>query len=126
MIAATGEIWVGIVGQDKYEGVYLLKKGGNYGWPYYEANHLTIPLYGTGHPGLHDPPPGFVLDAPLWEYPHTSVAGSDPQFSGLDVNGSLVYHGSGIPAITNAYLFGDFDAAGNIWALRRTNNHRDR
>src|SRR5262249_16181775 len=41
----SGEIWVGIVGQDRYEGVYVLKKGGNYGWPYYEANHLTIPSY---------------------------------------------------------------------------------
>jgi mono/diheme cytochrome c family protein len=118
----SGEIWVGIVGQDKYEGVYVLKKGGNYGWPYYEANHLTVPLYGTAtHPGLRDPPPGFVLDPPLWEYPHNSVAGSDPQFSGLDVNGSLVYHGNRIPALTNLYLFGDFDTGGNIWSLRRTN-----
>jgi mono/diheme cytochrome c family protein len=118
----TGEVWVGIVGQDKYEGVYVLKKGGNYGWPYYEANHLTVPLYGTAtHPGLRDPPPGFVLDPPLWEYPHTSVAGSDPQFSGLDVNGSLVYHGTRIAALTNLYLFGDFDAGGNVWSLRRTN-----
>jgi hypothetical protein len=27
------------------------------------------------------------------------------------------------PALTNAYLFGDFDAGGNIWALRRLTNN---
>jgi mono/diheme cytochrome c family protein len=117
----TGEIWVGIVGQDLYEEIDLLKKGGNYGWPYYEATHLTIPLYGgaPAHPGLFNPPAGFVREVPLWEYPHTSVPGSDPSFSGLDVCGSLPYHGSRILQLTNAYIFGDFDAGGNIWALRR-------
>jgi len=46
---------------------------------------------------------------------------SNAQFSGLDVCGSLPYHGSRIPQLTNAYIFGDFDGAGNVWALRRTN-----
>jgi mono/diheme cytochrome c family protein len=116
----SGEIWVGVVGQDLYEEVDLLKKGGNYGWPYYEASHLTVPLYGGAptHPGLFNPPAGFVRDGPLWEYPHPSVSGADPQFSGLDVCGSLPYHG-GISTLANAYLFGDFDAGGNIWALKR-------
>jgi mono/diheme cytochrome c family protein len=119
----TGDIWVGIVGQDMYEGVYKLKKGGNYGWPYYEAAHLTVPLYGTNtHPGFRNPPPGFVLDGPLFEYPHNSVGGADPSFAGLDVNGSYFYRGTAIPELTNAYLFGDFDTGGNVWAMRISNN----
>src|SRR5439155_23205552 len=120
----TGEIWVGHVGQDLYESVDVLVPGGNYGWPYYEASaHLTVPLYGgaPGHPGLTNPPAGFVVSPAVWEYPHTSVAGSDPNFNGLDVIGGVVYHGSQIPQLTNAYIFGDFDVGGNIWALRRTN-----
>jgi hypothetical protein len=38
------------------------------------------------------------------------------------VIGGVVYHGSTIPQLTNAYVFGDFDVGGNIWALRRTNS----
>jgi Concanavalin A-like lectin/glucanases superfamily/Glucose / Sorbosone dehydrogenase/Bacterial Ig domain len=119
---ATGEIWVGDVGQDRWEEVEILRKGGNYGWPYYEATHLTTTNYPT-QPGMLPPPTDYVMDLPLWEYPHTAVPGADPKFSGLDVNGSLVYHGSRITALTNAYLFGDFDAGGNIWALRRLTNN---
>ncbi len=118
---ATGEIWVGHVGQDLYESVDLIRKGGNYGWPYYEGTHLTLMNYPT-QPTMFPPPSGFVLDAPIYEYNHPAVAGSDPAFTGLDVNGSLVYHGARIPQLTNAYIFGDFDLGGSIWALRRTNN----
>jgi uncharacterized repeat protein (TIGR03806 family) len=114
----TGEIWAGIVGQDLYEEVDVVKKGGNYGWPYYEGTHLTTNLY-AGKTGLSGPPAGYVRDGPTWEYPHNSVSGADPSFAGLDVCGSLPYRGSKIPALTNAYLFGDFDTGGNIWALRR-------
>ena len=114
----TGEIWAGIVGQDLYEEVDVVKKGGNYGWPYYEGTHLTTNLY-TGKTGLSGPPAGYVRDGPTWEYPHNAVAGADPAFAGLDVCGSLPYRGSRISALTNAYLFGDFDTGGNIWALRR-------
>ncbi len=117
----TGEIWVGNVGQDLYESVDLVRKGGNYGWPYYEGTHLTSTNYPT-QPTMFPPPAGFALDRPIFEYNHPAVPGTDPAFSGLDVNGSLSYHGTKIPQLTNAYVFGDFDLGGNIWALRRTNN----
>jgi len=84
------------------EEIEILRKGGNYGWPYYEATHLTTTNYpdparqAPASCGLRDGPPA-------WEYPHSS-SGADPKFSGLDVNGSLVYHGSRIAALTNAYL----------------------
>ncbi len=116
----TGEIWAGNVGQDLYESVDLVRKGGNYGWPYYEGTNLTSVLY-SGQTTMFAPPSGFLLDQPIFEYNHPAVAGTDPAFSGLDVCGSLPYHGSKIPQLTNAYIFGDFDLGGNIWALRRTN-----
>jgi mono/diheme cytochrome c family protein len=121
----TSEIWVGHVGQDLWESVDVLQFGGNYGWPYYEAStYLTVNSYGGAptHPGLTNPPSGFVMSQALWVYPHSSVPGADPNFDGLDVIGGVVYHGSGIPQLTNAYVFGDFDIGGNVWALRRTNS----
>ena len=117
----SGEIWAGNVGQDLYEAVDLVRKGGNYGWPYYEGTHLTSTNY-PGQPAMYAPPSGYVLDAPIYQYNHPAVSGTDPAFSGLDVNGSLAYHGTRIPQLTNAYIFGDFDLGGSIWALRRTNS----
>jgi len=117
----TGEIWAGHVGQDLYEAVDLVRKGGNYGWPYYEGTHLTSTNY-MAQPTMFTPPAGFVLDPPIYEYNHPAVPGSDPAFTGLDVNGSLAYHGTRFPQLTNAYIFGDFDLGGSIWALHRTNN----
>jgi len=116
----TGDIWVGDVGQDKWEEVEIIRIGGNYGWPYYEATHLTSTNY-FNQPGMLPPPAGYVMDPPLYEYPHSSVPGADPQFSGLDVCGSLLYRGDRIPQLTNAYLFGDFDLGGSLWALWHTN-----
>ena len=117
----TGEIWVGNVGQDLYESLYLVRKGGNYGWPYYEGTNLTSVLY-PGQATMFAPPSGFVLDRPIYQYSHPAVAGTDPAFAGLDVCGSVPYHGAKIPQLTNAYIFGDFDLGGNIWALRRSNS----
>ena len=116
---ANGEVWAGDVGQDNYEEVNVVVKGGNYGWAYYEGFHPAAPLYPGQSTLLTNPPPGLV--SPLWEYAHTAVPGGDPQYKGNSVTGGVVCHGNRIPQIDGAYLFGDFESA-NIWALRRTNS----
>jgi mono/diheme cytochrome c family protein len=121
----SGEVWAGHVGQDLYESVDLVTPGANFGWPYYEAStYLTVSLYGGAptHPGLTNPPPGFVVSQPMWVYAHPAAGGSDPSFNGLDAIGGVVYRGSVLPQLTNAFVFGDFDLGGNIWALRRSNS----
>jgi len=116
----TGEIWVGDVGQDRYEEINVVTNGGNYGWAYLEGLFNTVSLYNGQPTLLSNPPPSFVHSPPLYPYPHTTVAGGDPQFKGNSVTGGVVYRGSRIPELTGAYIFGDFEST-HVWALWRTN-----
>jgi glucose/arabinose dehydrogenase/mono/diheme cytochrome c family protein len=111
----TGELWTGDVGQDWYEEVDLVVKGGNYGWAYYEGTTLSTDLY--TQPNLTLPPPGFQHALPVYEYLHVG-RGGDPNLSGDSITGGIVYRGSLQPELYGAYLFADFEFQ-NIWALRR-------
>lgn len=106
---ATGELWCGDVGQEQYEEVNLVTRGGNYGWAYRDGLHS----------GFRQPPAGStgVLTDPLYEYVHPAYPG-DPAYKGNSVIGGLVYHGSRFGELEGAYLFGDW-GSGNIWSLRR-------
>lgn len=107
---ATGFLYVGEVGQDLYEEVDVITKGGNYGWAYYEGLHLAPQLY-PGQPTLlNNPPPG--LTAPIQEYPHGGA-----NYQGNAVIGGVVYRGSRISQLYGAYVFGD-NGSGNVWMLR--------
>jgi len=102
----TGELWAGDVGQDTYEEVDLIVKGGNYGWVYREGAHNT---------GLRNPvPAGFSPIDPVYEYVHASVAGGDAQFKGNSVCGGVVYRGSRFPSLYGHYIWCD-SVSGHIW-----------
>jgi len=108
---ATGWLYVGDVGQDLYEEVDVIPKGGNGGWSYYEGLHLASTLY-PGQPGiLANPPPGLIF--PIQEYPHSGTAG----YTGNSVIGGVVYRGSRISQLYGAYVFSD-NGSGNVWFLR--------
>jgi glucose/arabinose dehydrogenase/mono/diheme cytochrome c family protein len=116
----TGEIWVGDVGQDRYEEINLVTNGGNYGWAYLEGLSNTVALY-NNTTLLSNPPPAFVPAPPLYVYPHNAVPGGNPQFKGNSVTGGIRYRGTRLPELTGAYIFGDFEST-HVWALWRTNN----
>jgi len=94
----TGRLFVGDVGQDKYEEIDILQRGGNFGWNVMEGMHCFNPPTGCNTTGL-------VL--PIAEYDHSE---------GDAVMGGYVYKGSAIPNLPGAYIFSDF-GSGTIWGL---------
>jgi len=99
----TGFLYCGDVGQDTYEEVDVVTKGGDYGWAYREGLHAG---YKSGSPG--EP-----LINPIQEYAH-SANGTN---QGNAVIGGVVYRGSRLSQLVGMYVFGD-NGSGNIWALR--------
>ena len=87
----TGDLWVGDVGQNQYEEIDIVKRGGNYGWKIREGLHCR--------PGGPDPCPSAGLTDPIVEYDHSL---------GNAVTGGYVYRGSPIPEIVGRYFFADY------------------
>jgi glucose/arabinose dehydrogenase len=100
---ATGDLYIGDVGQDKYEEIDFVAAGSpgglNFGWSYREGFH---PFKGT-------PPAGLKLVDPVTEYGHSQ---------GCAVIGGYVYRGQQFPSLAGTYFYGD-DCSGFVWSLKR-------
>ena len=98
---ATGDLWVGDVGQDSVEEINVTRAGRsagrNYGWDIFEGSQ---PFEGD------ELPPRSVQ--PVYEYPTAQ---------GCAVTGGFVYRGDEIAGLQGAYLFSDY-CSGTIQALR--------
>ncbi len=88
---ASGELWVGDVGQNAWEELDRVERGGNYGWNTMEGAHCFKPVVGCDTAGL-------VL--PVAEYAHGAGEGAS-------IVGGPVYRGSAIPGLVGAPLFAD-------------------
>jgi glucose/arabinose dehydrogenase len=108
---ATGFIYVGDVGQDKYEEVDIITNGANCGWAYYEGLHLAKPLYPSQSTILTNPPAGLTF--PIQEYPHSGTA----NYTGNSVIGGVVYRGNRLTQLYGNYIFSD-NGSGSVWSLR--------
>jgi glucose/arabinose dehydrogenase len=95
---SSGRLFAADVGQDKFEEIDILQKGGNFGWNIMEGLHCFKPPSGCNMTGL-------IL--PITEYDHSQ---------GDAVIGGYVYRGAAIPRLSGTYLFSDFES-GTIWGL---------
>ena len=97
----TGDLWIGDVGQDKWEEVDHLAKGVggiNFGWNRYEGTHdfeSSTPLAGG------------KLTMPVAEYNHSH---------GCSITGGYVYRGPHIRGLSGRYVYADY-CSGNMWTL---------
>lgn len=92
----TGQLWAGDVGQNQYEEVDIITRGGNYGWNVMEGTHCRPPTTGCDTSGK-------IL--PVFEYAH---GGSNGVSSGCSITGGYVYRGAAIPSLVGKYVFADY------------------
>ena len=106
----TGLFYLADVGQNLWEEINIIEKGGNYGWEHREASHefhaRNAMMAALGSKG--GAPKGAVFIDPIHEY---------SRGDGLSITGGFVYRGDKIPALQGCFLYGDWKF-GNLWALK--------
>ncbi len=113
---ATGDVWIGDVGQGTYEELDLVRSGAagkNFGWPIFEGNGCFTADAGgdTGcdQPGDYDPP----------------VLAYDRQGTGqCSVVAGVVYRGACMPDMVGRVFFGDY-CSGEVRSFPATSDTID-
>lgn len=117
----NNQLYVGDAGQELYEEVSIVEKGGNYGWNVKEGTHC----FDAENP---ENPPTNCPDTDVWGNPlidpviefRNSKQGNG---LGLVVVGGYVYRGMEQPTLKNQYLFGAWSTSfgtpdGRVFAAR--------
>jgi glucose/arabinose dehydrogenase len=100
----TGDLWIGDVGQARYEEIDRSVAGSgsgrgiNFGWRVMEGRHCYNPATGCNRTGKM---------YPVVEYTHSE---------GCAVTGGYVYRGKAVPSLYGRYVFADF-CSGTIWSV---------
>lgn len=94
----TGDLWLGDVGQDKWEEVSIVRRGENHGWNVYEAWEVFSNEFRR---------PGEVFTPPLFAYPRSL---------GVSVTGGYVYRADPKSSWYGVYVFGDYESR-RLWGL---------
>jgi len=95
----TGKLWAGDVGQNLYEEIDIIEKGGNYGWNRRESFHPFGPKGSS---------PAKEFIEPIWEYHHDV---------GKSITGGTVYRGAVLPELEGYYIYADY-VSSRIWGLK--------
>ena len=96
---STNQLWVADIGQDVWEMIYRVNRGGNYGWSVMEG---PDPLNATRPRG---PAP---IEPPVVAHPHSEMR---------SITGGFFYRGQRYPQLRGSYLYGDYDTR-RMFAMR--------
>ncbi len=112
------ELFAADVGQDSFEEVNIVVKGGNFGWRTREGFHWFDPKTPTKAPesGPTAGPDGKPFVDPILEYKNFKAFPKDPGSKGTSVTGGYVYRGKAFPQLQGKYVFADWS---QTWALPR-------
>jgi glucose/arabinose dehydrogenase len=92
-------LWVGDVGQELWEEINVIEKGGNYGWSNREGTHAF---------GNRDARKDVSVPIePVWEYDHGV---------GKSITGGRVYRSDRLSQLAGKYIYADY-VSGSVWAL---------
>jgi len=94
----TGDLWAGDVGQNAWEEIDRIERGGNYGWNVLEGFECFR---------------ADTCDTSDKVAPRAAYANGD---EGCSVTGGYVYRGSAMPELDGWYIYGDF-CFGTVWAV---------
>ncbi len=97
----SGELWAADVGQNQWEEIDRIVRGGNYGWAIMEGREC----YNAGSCSSAG------LQAPVHVYSHAD---------GCSVTGGYVYRGGALAHLQGRYVFGDF-CSRKAWSLNVLN-----
>ena len=121
-MGGSQELFVGDAGQNQWEEISIVTKGGNFGWNLLEGAHGFNPS-SPGTPVAGAPPivdaAGRPLSGPIIEYKNTAAGGN-----GSAAIGGFVYRGTTLPQFQGMYVFGDFSdeaapASGRLFIAQR-------
>ncbi|NMO17509.1 hypothetical protein HPC49_27295 [Pyxidicoccus fallax] len=93
----TGALWLGDVGEKRYEEVNRVVLGSNHGWSVLEGTSCLR---------------GNTCDTRGLTPPVVTYGRAE----GVSVTGGYVYRGGAVPALSGLYVYGDF-GTGRIWTL---------
>ena len=100
----TGDLWIGDVGQNKWEEVNMVPAmdivNKDYGWSCIEGTH-----------SFKNCPAKPNNVTPIFEYPHSASTG------GFSITGGYVYRGTEFPALEGWYICADF-VSRNGWLIK--------
>lgn len=100
---ATGEVWVGDVGENSFEEIDRVERGGNYGWPCREGARDYLAQDATKCPSA------LGLTDPVHEIAHVPA-------NSRAVIGGYVYRGSKLAGFAGTYVYADYIQQ-EVWSL---------
>ena len=100
--AVTHDLWVGDVGQDRYEEADIVRRGENYGWNVHEGFERFSNRYRRD---------GATYIPPVFAYGRKY---------GLSITGGFVYRGDPKSSFYGVYIFGDYESR-RIFGLTQEN-----